>query len=247
MNIDWSAYAAFSPEFLLAVSGLILLVIGVFRGNESFRLVSWLSLIVYAGAAFLVACVADGERQALFSGMFVMDGFGQFVKILILGGLAVSTLLSLRYAEAEKIARFEYPVLVLMSGLGMMVMVSANNLITAYIGLELQSLSLYVLAAQQTQNSRSSEAGIKYFVLGALASGMLLFGSSLVYGYAGGLDFDVIAASISAGEAPAGAENGATLTLRRRLVERVRGEVVLVDAGSLPNDGLVIEDRRPVE
>ena len=117
--------------------------------------------------------------------MFVTDAFAVFMKALVLLGSAVSIILALRYNEEHRIARFEFPVLILLATTGMMVMVSANDLITLYLGLELQSLALYVVASFDRDSVRSTEAGLKYFVLGALASGMLLYGASLIYGFAG--------------------------------------------------------------
>jgi NADH-quinone oxidoreductase subunit N len=135
-------------------------------------------------------------HQAAF-GLFVTDGFAAFIKLLLLAGLLVSLVLSMRYLEQEKMGRIEYPVLMLFSGLGMMLMVSASSLLSLYAALELQSLSLYVLASIRRDHERSAEAGMKYFVLGAIASGMLLFGASLVYGFTGSISFSGIAAALS--------------------------------------------------
>jgi NADH-quinone oxidoreductase subunit N len=132
--------------------------------------------------------------------MFKFDEFAGFMKLLILLGLAASLALSVRYLAQEGIERFEYPVLVVMSGVGMMMMISANNMLTLYVGLELQSLALYVLAAFHRNAVRSAEAGLKYFVLGALSSGMLLFGISLLYGFTGSIDFGAIGASLLAAD-----------------------------------------------
>jgi NADH-quinone oxidoreductase subunit N len=134
----------------------------------------------------------EWDGNSVMNGMFLLDHFAGFMKLLILTGLAFSLLLSVSYLNQEQIARFEYPVLVLFAGIGMMMMVSANNLLSLYMGLELQSLSLYVLAAFHRRCVRSAEAAIKYFILGALSSGMLLFGVSLIYGFTGSLDFIVI-------------------------------------------------------
>ena len=138
--------------------------------------------------------------------MFVSDGFGDFMKMITLIGAALTLSMSCRYMEQENMARFEFPVLVLFATLGMMMMISAGDLISLYMGLELQSLSLYVIAAFRRDTLRSSEAGLKYFVLGALSSGMLLYGSSLVYGFAGTTSFaglsEIFTAAAAAGEAP---------------------------------------------
>ena len=128
--------------------------------------------------------------------MFVTDAFAVFMKALVLLGSAVSIILALHYNEEHRIARFEFPVLILLATTGMMVMVSANDLITLYLGLELQSLALYVVASFDRDSVRSTEAGLKYFVLGALASGMLLYGASLIYGFAGTTSFAALGAVV---------------------------------------------------
>src|SRR5438045_5655368 len=125
--------------------------------------------------------------------MFINDAFALFMKALVLLGSAVTIIMGLRYNEEHRIARFEFPVLILLAATGMMVMVSADDLITLYLGLELQSLSLYVVASFDRDSVRSTEAGLKYFVLGALASGMLLYGASLIYGFAGTTSFTGLA------------------------------------------------------
>src|SRR5436190_13094515 len=176
------------PEILLVCGALALLLVGVFRGEGSARLVSWLAVAVLIGV-LVVAGLYGGERRTGFYGMFVTDAFAVFVKALVLLGSAVSILLALHYNEERQIARFEFPVLFLLATSGMMVMVSANDLITLYLGLELQSLALYVVASFGRDSVRSTEAGLKYFVLGALASGMLLYGASLIYGFAGTTSF----------------------------------------------------------
>src|SRR5712691_6828914 len=176
------------PEIVLACAAMALLLLGVFRGETSTRLVSWLSVAVLVGVLVLTG-LFEGERRVAFYGMFVTDAFAVFMKALVLAGSAVSIILALHYNEEERIARFEFPVLILLATTGMMVMVSANDLITLYLGLELQSLALYVVASFDRDSVRSTEAGLKYFVLGALASGMLLYGASLVYGFTGTTSF----------------------------------------------------------
>src|SRR5438045_7485102 len=133
--------------------------------------------------------------------MFINDAFALFMKALVLLGSAVTIIMGLRYNEEQQIARFEFPVLVLLATAGMMVMISANDLITLYLGLELQSLALYVIAAFDRDSVRSTEAGLKYFVLGALASGMLLFGASMVYGFAGATGFEPLQQAFQSGGA----------------------------------------------
>jgi NADH-quinone oxidoreductase subunit N len=180
------------PEILLVCGAMALLLLGVFRGEGSARLVSWLAVAVLI-AVLAVAGLTGIERHTGFYGMFITDAFAVFMKALVLLGSAVSILLSLHYNETQKIARFEFPVLVMLAASGMMVMVSANDLITLYLGLELQSLALYVVASFDRDSVRSTEAGLKYFVLGALASGMLLYGASLIYGFAGTTSFEGLA------------------------------------------------------
>lgn len=177
------------PEIFLALSGMALLMVGVFRGDESTRLVSYLTVAAFAVAA-VIALNIDDSGTPTFAGLFVMDGFATFAKVLVLIGSALSVIVSQPYIERERIRRFEYPVLMLFATVGMLMMISANDLISLYIGLELQSLSLYVIAAFRRDYAKSSEAGLKYFVLGALSSGLLLYGSSLIYGFAGTTNFN---------------------------------------------------------
>jgi NADH-quinone oxidoreductase subunit N len=180
------------PEIALASAAMVLLLAGVFGGEGSTRVVSWLSVVALIGVLVLAAMFEGGHRIG-FYGMFVTDAFAVFTKALILVGSAVSIIIALHYNEEHRIARFEFPVLVLLATTGMMVMVSANDLITLYLGLELQSLALYVVAAFDRDSARSTEAGLKYFVLGALASGLLLYGASLIYGFAGTTSFTGLA------------------------------------------------------
>ena len=192
------------PEIILAIGALALLMLGVFTGEKSLRTVSALAVLLLLAAA---AAVLPGYRDTVvtFGGMFVSDSFGGFCKILILLGSALSIIISVDYLERENLKRFEYPVLIVLATLGMLMMVSSNDLIALYIGLETQSLALYVMAAFSRDSARSTEAGLKYFVLGALSSGMLLYGSSLIYGFTGGTSFSLIAAAVSgSGPVPIG-------------------------------------------
>jgi NADH-quinone oxidoreductase subunit N len=189
------------PEMALAGAAMMLLLIGVFRGEDSARLVSWLGVLVLIGILVLAARF-DSSKQVAFYGMFVTDPFALFMKALLLIGSAVSIVMAIRFNEEHHIARFEFPVLVLLAATGMMVMVSANDLITLYLGLELQSLALYVLASFDRDSVRSSEAGLKYFVLGALSSGMLLYGASMVYGFTGTTSFVELAKLLTGGATP---------------------------------------------
>jgi NADH-quinone oxidoreductase subunit N len=190
------------PEIFLAGLTLLLLMFGVANKRESYHSVANFGIFTLI-AVFVLLCRYCNESVTTFGGMFIADGFGAFMKMLVVAGSAVSLLLAGRYVERERIMRFEYPILVLFSTLGMMLTISANDLMALYMGFEMMSLPLYVLAAMQRDTVRSTEAGLKYFVLGALSSGMLLYGASLVYGYAGATGFDAIATAL-AGDKPAG-------------------------------------------
>ena len=184
------------PEIFTAAAAMALLILGVFQGDKAAREIAWLAVLALAVAFALVAAplYSHGpERLVSLYGMFVTDGFGAFAKMLVLAGSALSLIIAMGYNEREGIARPEYAILVLLSTTGMMMMIAANDLISLYVGLELQSLALYVVASFQRDSVRSTEAGLKYFVLGALASGMLLYGASLVYGFAGTTNFDTLA------------------------------------------------------
>ncbi len=186
------------PEIFLAGVAMTLLMFGAFQRDgrpeavRTTRIVANLSALALVLAVFLVVRVGTGPAIA-FGGMFIVDGFAAFAKVAILLTSALSILMSIDYLERHGAARFEFPVIVLLATVGMMMMVAANDLIALYLGLELLSLAAYVLAAFLRDDARSSEAGLKYFVLGALASGMLLYGSSLIYGYAGGTGFSLLA------------------------------------------------------
>ena len=182
------------PELIVVVMAMVLLIYGVFAGETSVRSVSWASVLTLIVAGLALSLGPD-ERTTVFGGQFVIDAFARFMKWLVLLGSALAIVMSLRYNARERMARFEYPVLILFATLGMLMMISANDLIALYVGLELQSLSLYVIAAFRRDSLRSSEAGLKYFVLGALSSGMLLYGSSMIYGFAGSTGFDALAAT----------------------------------------------------
>jgi NADH-quinone oxidoreductase subunit N len=180
------------PEVVLALGSMVLLLFGAARGDSSFRALSTGAVLLMAAAAWLTLVPVSAVSDA-FHGAFVADGFARFSKVLVLLGSALTVLMSQDYFEREKIASFEFPVLVLLATTGMLLMVSAANFIALYLGFELQSLSLYVLAAFNRDSLRSSEAGLKYFLLGALSSGMMLYGISLVYGFTGTTSFAVIA------------------------------------------------------
>ncbi|MDR3495524.1 MAG: NADH-quinone oxidoreductase subunit NuoN [Ancalomicrobiaceae bacterium] len=187
-------FAPALPEIVLAVAAMALLMLGVFRGETSNGLVTGLSLVALLAVLLLVLVAPKGG--VTFNGGFVVDPFARFMKAWALIGSALTLLMAADSARRDRWGRVEYPVLVLIATLGMMMMISANDLISHYIGLELQSLALYVVAAIDRDNVKSTEAGLKYFVLGALSSGMLLYGSSLAYGFTGHVDFAGIAAAI---------------------------------------------------
>lgn len=173
------------PEVALAVFALVALMFGAFFGKDRVAgAVLWLSVIALLVAAVAIGWGGRGDAQAFF-GMFIDDAFARFAKVTILLSAAGVLAMSANYLVRHGLMRFELPVLVVLAVIGMMVMVSAGDLLTLYMGLELQSMALYVVAAMRRESARSSEAGLKYFVLGSLSSGMLLYGASLVYGYAG--------------------------------------------------------------
>ena len=203
MNGTLPDLAPAAPEIFLACAGMLLLMLGVFRTKEATRLVSYLGVLCFIVAGLMVIALGT-ERLVTFNGLFVTDGFATFMKVLVLLGSALSIIMSQRYLRREQMARFEYPVLFIFATLGMMMMISANDLIALYLGLELQSLSLYVVAAFRRDTVRSSEAGLKYFVLGALSSGMLLYGASMVYGFAGTTGFSELAQVLGQGEVATG-------------------------------------------
>jgi len=185
------------PELILAVGALALLLVGAYRGEGSSRLVGLGGMAVILAALYFTVCAGGGETAYGFHDMVVIDGFGRFMKVLVLIGALVSIPMSVDFLKRAGSDRFEFPVLILLATAGMMLMVSANDLITLYVGLELQSLSLYVLAAFLRDDARSTEAGLKYFVLGALSSGMLLYGCSLIYGFSGTTNFTDLAKGIA--------------------------------------------------
>jgi NADH-quinone oxidoreductase subunit N len=177
------------PEIVLACLGMAILILGVVRKQDSTVLATMFTIGAFLVTGMLVATRTAGFG---FNGQFVADSFATFNKELILLGGILTLILSLDWNKSQGIDRFEYPVLVLFATVGMMVMASASNLMSLYLGLELQSLALYVLAAFARDNVRSSEAGLKYFVLSGLASGLLLYGISLVYGFSGTMDFQAL-------------------------------------------------------
>jgi len=190
------------PELILATGAMALLMLGVFTRRERGELVLWLAVLLLAVAGLFVA---NGSGTAtLFGDSFIVDPFARMLKLLTLVGAAVALLMSVDYWRGAGGMKFEFPVLLLFAATGMLMMISANDLIALYVGIELQSLALYVVATFERDSARSAEAGLKYFVLGALSSGMLLYGASLVYGFTGSTDFATIAAAVQ----PSGANLG---------------------------------------
>jgi NADH-quinone oxidoreductase subunit N len=185
------------PEIVLAILSLALLMFGVFRRGDTADAVT-LGALVSLGLVTLLVIWGGEGKQLAFNGAFIVDGFARVMKVLALFGSAVAIVLSVHYMKRDRSQRFEYPVLIMLATTGMMMMISANNLIALYMGLELLSLASYVLAAFNRDSARASEAGLKYFVLGALSSGMLLYGSSLVYGFTGTTSFSGIAQALTA-------------------------------------------------
>ncbi|MCG5234138.1 NADH-quinone oxidoreductase subunit NuoN [Xanthobacter oligotrophicus] len=181
------------PELVLAVSAIVLILIGAFRGEGSANLVTGLAIAVLAAVGVLILLQPAAEVIA-FNGSLVVDAYSRFMKLLAVLGAVVSLIMAVDWQAREKQAKFEYAVLIVIATLGMCMLVSAGDLIALYLGLELMSLSLYVVASINRDSIRSTEAGLKYFVLGALSSGMLLYGASFIYGFTGSVNFLQIAA-----------------------------------------------------
>ncbi|WP_019961870.1 NADH-quinone oxidoreductase subunit NuoN [Woodsholea maritima] len=189
-----------APEVLLAVGAMAFLMVGAYTRAQdgAARIVSLLTLALFLVAALVSIFYVPSEGGTAFQGALIVDDFSRYAKAAVLLAAFISLILAQNYLEQEKLAKFEYPILMALSVLGMTIMVSANDLITMYMGLELQSLALYVLAAFNRDSLRASEAGLKYFVLGALSSGLLLYGASLIYGFSGTTNFAGIAEAVAA-------------------------------------------------
>ncbi|MBP1850608.1 NADH-quinone oxidoreductase subunit NuoN [Rhizobium halophytocola] len=186
-----------APELILAVGALALLMIGVFSGDKSAPTVTGLAVaLLVASGMWMLLVPAEGQA---FGGAYVADNFATFMKVLALIGSIFAMIMAVGHARFDHLDKFEFPVLLVLATLGIMLMISSNNMISLYLALELQSLALYVVAAINRDSLRSTEAGLKYFVLGALSSGMLLYGMSLVYGFTGNVNFEEIARVLSAG------------------------------------------------
>jgi NADH-quinone oxidoreductase subunit N len=191
------------PEIILAVGAMALLMVGAYGGERTNLLVSCASIALLVVACITVVLLPSG-KLVTFGGSFVVDDFARFFKILAFGGTAAAILMSFDFVKRADMRKFEYPILMLLSATGMGMLISATDLIALYLGLELMSLSLYVIAAIDRDSAKSTEAGLKYFVLGALSSGMLLYGASLIYGATGQVSF--------AGIAQAAPQGGLALT-----------------------------------
>ena len=188
------------PEIVMACGAMVMLMVGVgiYQSERSARIVNGFCIAVLALTGLIVAMQPPG-RTVMFYGSFMVDEYARFLKLLAIIGSGGALMLSLNWLSAEKQQRFEYGVLFLLSTLGMMMLISAVDLIALYLGLELMSLPLYVVAASHRDNVKSTEAGLKYFVLGALSSGMLLYGASLIYGFTGTVAFTGIAKATTLG------------------------------------------------
>ena len=199
MNLNVAGYSLLPalPEIVLAIGAMLLLLVGAYRGQRTVGTVTALAAVLLVVIAGLVLWLPAG-KLATFGGSFVVDDYARFLKVLALIGSFATLILSRGYlSDQSKI--FEYAILVMLSTVGMMVLISATDLIMLYLGLELMSLALYVVAASHRDDAKSSEAGLKYFVLGALSSGMLLYGASLIYGFTGTVSFAGIAAEAKTG------------------------------------------------
>src|SRR5436305_1888403 len=200
MSFETAGYqlAPVVPESVLAVGSVALLMVGAYRGQETTKAVTTLAVLLLIVVGVLEYMLPAG-KQVTFGGSFIVDDFARFMKILALIGSAVTLVLSTEFLSDPSRRIFEYAILVLLSTLGMMVLISAGDLISLYLGLELMSLALYVVATSNRDNAKSTEAGLKYFVLGALSSGMLLYGASLIYGFTGTVSFAGIAQAAGQG------------------------------------------------
>jgi NADH-quinone oxidoreductase subunit N len=197
MNAAMPALLPALPEILLAVGAMALLMVGAYRAN-SVQLVNACAVVLLVVAGAIIVFLPAG-KLVTFNGSFVVDDFARVLKLLTLAGSAATIILARDYLAQEKQEKFEFSILILLSTTGMLMLISAADLIALYLGLELMSLALYVVAASNRDSVRSTEAGLKYFVLGALSSGMLLYGASLIYGFTGTVSFAGIAQAAGKG------------------------------------------------
>lgn len=195
---DMGSLALSAPELTLSGGAIVLMLVAAWAGDKASVAISWAAVALLAVAAFLLTGVA-GHGGSGYNGLYIADSFGAFAKLLIYGAAAVSVIIAPRWFSANDRMRAEYPVLLLLATAGMGMMVSASDLLSLYVGLELNSLAAYVLASFMRNNDRAAEAGLKYFVLGALASGILLYGISLLYGFSGSTSYAGVAAALASG------------------------------------------------
>lgn len=195
---DTASLLMTTPELVLSAFGIILMLLAAYAGDRSAPALGWLAVAGLLIAGLSLGCDRIPQGDA-FDGLYRADAFGAFAKVLIYVAAAVSIIVAPRFFSTGRAIRAEYPVLILFATVGMGMMVSATDMLTLYVGLELNSLASYILASFMRQDSRSAEAGLKYFVLGALASGILLYGISLLYGFTGSTEFTGIAAAMTDG------------------------------------------------
>ena len=197
-GLDFAAVYPVLPELVLAAGAMVLLMIGAWRGDQSTAALSGFAVMLLILAGVLILLM-PADKTVAFGGSFAVDAFSRYLKLLVLVGSIGVVLLSVEFLRDLQRRKFEYPILILLATTGMLMLISAADLIALYLGFELMSLSLYVMAAIDRDNARSTEAGLKYFVLGALSSGMLLYGASLIYGFTGTVSFVGIAQAVGDG------------------------------------------------
>ena len=197
-GLDFAAVYPVLPELVLAAGAMVLLMMGAWRGDQSTAALSGFAVMLLILAGVLILLM-PADKTVVFGGSFVVDAFSRYLKLLVLVGSIGVVLLSVEFLRDLQRRKFEYPILILLATTGMLMLISAADLIALYLGFELMSLSLYVMAAIDRDNARSTEAGLKYFVLGALSSGMLLYGASLIYGFTGTVSFVGIAQAVGDG------------------------------------------------
>ena len=193
--MSWLDFSPALTEIILALGALGLLLVGAIRSKVASNLVYYGAMAII-GVAAIALLQGPDDTQVLFGGLFTADPLAGYLKILLLLGSFATLAMSRDYVWRKLEGKFEYPLLILLATLGACVMASASDLLTLYVGLELQSLSLYVLAALRRDHAKSSEAGLKYFILGALSSGALLYGASLIYGFVGTTNFAQLASAL---------------------------------------------------
>jgi len=197
-GLDFAAVYPVLPELVLAAGAMVLLMMGAWRGDQSTAALSGFAVMLLILAGVLILLM-PADKTVAFGGSFAVDAFSRYLKLLVLVGSIGVVLLSVEFLRDLQRRKFEYPILILLATTGMLMLISAADLIALYLGFELMSLSLYVMAAIDRDNARSTEAGLKYFVLGALSSGMLLYGASLIYGFTGTVSFVGIAQAVGDG------------------------------------------------